>query len=178
MSLVLSCAPLLALLAVAVVTDVRRGRIPNWLTLTIACTGLANALVFGAPAPIDAAVLGLLAGFGLLILPWLLGAIGGGDVKMLAGIGAWLGLWATLQVYAVTCIAAMLIAIVQAAATGRLTRLFSNSTLIVANFANYAQLGRDHVVASGQSLRSIARPLPWAVPALIGVVVTLAMHLI
>lgn len=44
--------------------------------------------------------LGLLVGLGLLFIPWMLGGIGGGDVKLLAALGAWLGpkgvLFATL----------------------------------------------------------------------------------
>ena len=37
------------------------------------------------------AVLGLLTGFGLLIVPWLMHGMGAGDVKLMAAIGVWLG---------------------------------------------------------------------------------------
>ena len=178
MSLVVACLPLLALLSLAAVIDWRTRRIPNWLNLTILVTGLANACVWGVPTGPKAAALGLLTGFGILIVPWFLKAMGGGDVKMLAGVGAWLGPWATLQVYAVAAIAGLIIVLTQCAASGRLTRLISNSTLIVANFANYAQVGREQVIASGRSMQSVDKPLPYAVPTLVGVAVTLAMNLI
>lgn len=178
MTLIISCLPLLALLGVAAVVDWRTRRIPNWLNLLILVTGLVNACTWGVPTGPKMAALGLLTGFGILILPWFLGAMGGGDVKMLAGVGAWLGPWATVQVYAVAAIAGLIIVLVQCTANGRLTRLISNSTLIVANFANYAQVGREQVIASGRSMQSVDKPLPYAVPTLIGVAVTLAMNLI
>lgn len=178
MPLVLATVPLFILLAIAVVTDLRARRIPNWLNALIIVTGLTNALAYGLPATLPQSLLGFLVGFAILLIPFALGAIGGGDVKMLAGIGAWLGPIATLQVYAVAGVAGLVIVIVQCAANGRLTRLISNSTLIVANFANVGRLGKDHVVASGQSLRSIDKPLPYAVPAIIGVAVTVLMNLI
>lgn len=178
MSLILSVVPLLVMLAVAAFIDLRTRRIPNWLNLTIVVTGLANALVYGHPTSIGTSVLGLLAGFGILIVPYALGAMGAGDVKMLAGVGAWLGPWAAFQVYLVAAVVGLVIVLAQAIATGRLTRLVSNSTLIVANFANYAQVGRDHVVASGRSMQSVDKPLPYAVPTLAGVAVVVAMNLI
>lgn len=176
MPLVLACLPLLALLSVAAVIDWRTRRIPNWLNLAMLVTGLANACAWGVPVGPKSAALGVLAGFGLSIVPHLIGARGAGDVKMLAAVGAWVGPMATLQVTLVGAIAGLIIVLVQCAASGRLTQLFSNSTLIVANFANYAQLGREQVIASGRSLKSVDKPLPYAVPTLIGVAVTLAMN--
>ena len=176
MQLLLATLPLFILLGIAVVTDVRSRRIPNWLNLLIVVTGLGNAAFSGVPVSFTHALLGMLAGFGILIIPFALGAMGGGDVKMLAGIGAWLGAMATVQVYAVAAVVGLIVVITQCAATGRLTRLISNSTLIVANFANFDRLGKEQVIASGQSLKSIDKPLPYAVPAMIGVAVTVAMN--
>jgi prepilin peptidase CpaA len=178
MPLLLAIAPLFLLLSIAVITDVRSRRIPNWLNLLIVITGLANAAFSCVPVTLSSSLLGMLTGFGILLIPFALGAMGGGDVKMLAGIGAWLGPIATLQVYAVAAVVGLIIVIAQCAATGRLTRLISNSTLIVANFANFDRLGKEQVIASGQSLKSIDKPLPYAVPAIIGVAVTVAMNLI
>lgn len=178
MQLLLSTLPLFVLLGIAVVTDLRARRIPNWLTLLIVVTGVTNSAVSGVPATFLQSLLGLVAGFGILLIPFALGAMGGGDVKMFAGIGAWLGAMATMQVYLVAGVAGLIIVLVQCALTGRLTRLISNSTLIVANFANYGQLGKEEVVASGQSLQSVDKPLPYAVPAILGVAVTVGMNLI
>lgn len=184
MHLVLALSPLIVLLSLAAVIDYRTRRIPNWLNATMLVAGVANAIIVGSPTSISGALLGLLVGFGLLIVPWLIGAMGGGDVKMLMAIGAWLGPVGTLQSYAACAIAAMLIAIVQAAMNGRLTRLISNSIWLTANVVYVGELGRDQLMAAGRAttedprLRSIAEPLPYAVPTLIGVGVTIAMNLV
>jgi prepilin peptidase CpaA len=71
--------------------DVRTRRIPNYLTLGTALTGLAfNSLTQGLPGLVDG-ILGMLLGFCCLILIYLWGGMGAGDVKALAALGAWLG---------------------------------------------------------------------------------------
>lgn len=80
-----------ALTVTAAVTDARRGVIPNWLTLPCALGAPLAHLAVGGPSAALVSVLGL----GLCALvPWLLflrSAIGGGDVKLFAAIGALAG---------------------------------------------------------------------------------------
>ena len=71
--------------------DLRTRRIPNYLTLGTAAAGLAyNYMSHGLSGLADG-FLGMLLGFVCLILPYLLGGMGAGDVKALAALGAWLG---------------------------------------------------------------------------------------
>jgi prepilin peptidase CpaA len=79
--------------------DLRTRRIPNYLTLGTAVAGLAfNCLVHGLPGLADG-ILGMLLGFACLILPYLWGGMGAGDVKALAALGAWLGPLHTLFLF-------------------------------------------------------------------------------
>lgn len=71
--------------------DVRTHRIPNYLTLGSALAGLGFQLGAHGWPGLLAGFLGLLLGFSLLFLPYLLGGMGAGDVKALAALGAWLG---------------------------------------------------------------------------------------
>ena len=71
--------------------DLRTRRIPNYLTLGTAVAGLAyNCIAHGLPGLVSG-ILGMLLGFAFLILPYLWGGMGAGDVKALAALGAWLG---------------------------------------------------------------------------------------
>jgi len=73
------------------VLDYRTMKIPNWLTVSAAVIGLGYHCL--APHGIGPlwALAGFAVGFSLLLLPWLLGGGGMGDVKMLAALGTWLG---------------------------------------------------------------------------------------
>jgi len=169
-------APLLAMLCVACVVDLRERRIPNWLNLLMLVSGLANAAVWGAPVALQAALIGVVVGFSLVFVQFALGAVGGGDVKMLAAVGAWVGPWATFEVFVVASVVGLVIVLTQAISTGRLQKLVSNSTVLVLNFASYQHLGREHVTQTGQSMRSVDKPLPYAVSVTIAVAVCLALR--
>jgi prepilin peptidase CpaA len=81
----------LALVVLAIVTDVRAGRIPNAVTAPAALAGFAlNGLYFGARGLCDSAA-GLVVVVALLVAPFALGGIGGGDVKLMGAVGALLG---------------------------------------------------------------------------------------
>ena len=74
----------------AVVEDLRRRRVPNWLTAAGAAGGLACA-AWGGWHGLGIATAGTLVGF-LILLPFhCCGAMGGGDVKLMAAYGALLG---------------------------------------------------------------------------------------
>ena len=85
------CMPMLALLAWAALIDLRDRRIPNWLTVSLALAGLAQSFTWAHTVTPGAAALGFATGFGITFVLFGLGALGGGDVKLLAGLGAWLG---------------------------------------------------------------------------------------
>ena len=75
---------------IAVVEDLRRRHVPNWLT----AAGVAGGLVCAAGGGwrgVGMAAAGAAAGFLLLVPFHWLGAMGGGDVKLMAAYGALLG---------------------------------------------------------------------------------------
>ena len=91
--------PGIALLAASTLTvvvilvawfDLRERRIPNALVLPAAMMGLGLNAARGWDG-LWFAGQGLLIGFGLLFIPYLLHAMGAGDVKFLAAIGAFVG---------------------------------------------------------------------------------------
>jgi prepilin peptidase CpaA len=85
-----------AVVIVACVWDVRTSRIPNVLTFTAIGLALAFHLIVGGGATY--AALGLLVGLAVFFPMFALGAMGAGDVKLMAALGAWIGWKAILFV--------------------------------------------------------------------------------
>jgi prepilin peptidase CpaA len=83
----------------AAIIDGRSLRVPNWLTYHFIVGGLCFALFKGG-SPLFLTALGG-AGVGLLtLLPlYSIGGMGAGDVKLMAGLGAWMGPWVTIWAF-------------------------------------------------------------------------------
>jgi len=71
--------------------DVLRRRISNWIPLTALAAGLILHTVRNGWRGALAALAGAAAGFAVFLVFYLLGGMGGGDVKLMAGFGAVLG---------------------------------------------------------------------------------------
>jgi prepilin peptidase CpaA len=170
--------PMLALLVVAAIQDLRTRKIRNWLTLTLAWGGIVHSFIApqGAITPGQAG-LGLLAGFALPFVLFAMGALGGGDVKLFAGIGAWLGAVGVVKVFAAAAVVGLVIVLAQSLAQRRVGTLFRNSTVLVLSLWHASNDGGIAQAAeAGKSCpRSVDRPLPYAVPILAGVLLVLAL---
>ena len=109
-----------AFLCLITFTDTLRGKIPNLVTFSLLAGGIGYHLHQAGLAGLQFALLGGLAGFLLLFLPYLLLGMGGGDVKALAALGALLGPAAILQVFILTALSGGLLALLYLGLAGRL----------------------------------------------------------
>lgn len=89
---------------VIIYTELREGKIYNWLTLPALALGLFLALLEGFTPFMDSLKAAALAG-GCFMIPYLITgwsrgrpSVGGGDVKLAAAIGALVGTWDTLKI--------------------------------------------------------------------------------
>ncbi|MBA4358431.1 MAG: prepilin peptidase [Desulfovibrio sp.] len=92
-------------LLVASVIDLRSQRIPNLLTIPAAMAALAYHFLVQGPQGLWFSLAGLGLGLGLMLAPFLFGVMGGGDVKLMAAVGAWVGPQTVLVAFLLTSLA-------------------------------------------------------------------------
>ncbi|HEY0627620.1 MAG TPA: prepilin peptidase [Allosphingosinicella sp.] len=101
-----TCA-LAVLLLIAAIGDLRTREIPNWLNGAIALLAIPYWVTAGLPFWPDMLIQVGLAGavFVLFALLFHFGAMGGGDVKMVAALALWLPLMALLNLLVIMSLA-------------------------------------------------------------------------
>ncbi len=85
--------------AVAMATDLRSRKIPNWLTVSAAVSGLLFHICVMRLPGLWFSLGGFAVGFGILFVLWIIGGGGAGDVKLMGAVGAWLGPKYTFAVF-------------------------------------------------------------------------------
>lgn len=79
------------LLVLSVYLDLTQKKIPNYLTLPVMGWGLLSYVIIDGFSGFTFSLYGFLLGLGIFIIPYLAGGMGGGDVKLMAAIGALMG---------------------------------------------------------------------------------------
>jgi prepilin peptidase CpaA len=154
---------------VACVFDLRTRRIPNWLTFGAAGAGLAYHLASGGLAGAERSAGGWAVGIALLLAPYLLGGMGGGDVKLVGALGAWLGPIDTFWLAMYTGMAGAVVAIGVSAWHGYLRQALRNVWLLFTHWrVNGLRPVPELTLATSRGPR-----LAYAVPILVGTVVML-----
>jgi Flp pilus assembly protein protease CpaA len=164
-------APLLILIGYAAVTDLRVRRIPNWLTLTVVLTGVVQSFTPVAVTSVKESLLGLSAGFAVTFLLYMMGGRGAGDVKLTAGIGAWIGPWPVIAVLMVAALVSLAVALGTSVARGKLRDLFRGTGIMLTSLVHARQFGVRRVIESGrEGSTTFAQPMPNAVSMLLATV--------
>ena len=121
---------LLPLVIGAAVYDMRYRRIPNWLNVTGVILGFAmNAwlIVDGRPWPgLLFALKGMLLGFGAYFALYAIRAMGAGDVKLMAAVGALVGWEDWVGIFVVTAVIGGISAVIFSLVRGRLKNTLFN----------------------------------------------------
>jgi len=157
----------LALVSVAVVTDLRSHRIPNWLNLAGAAAALLlQTALLGASAGAWHWFTGLAAGLVPFLLLYLLGAVGAGDAKLMAAIGACVGPAAMPMILLGTLLAGGVLAI-----TVMIARRHARRTL-QAMFSTLLWMPYTVAPAATARTQTTAR-LPYAVAIAAGVLLVM-----
>lgn len=167
----LALTVVLAICIAAAVTDTLSRRIPNALTISLALVGVALNAIHGWHA--------LLAGLAITIVLLVagtvlhgLGAMGGGDVKLIAAAGGTLNYPDALSFLIYTLLAGGLLAVAGSALQGRLVRTVRSTVAIGASLvagvspavpASSAKVPYGIAIACGAAVVALSHTL---VPAL------------
>ncbi|HEX5271180.1 MAG TPA: A24 family peptidase [Gemmataceae bacterium] len=158
----------------AAITDVWKFRVYNALTLPLLLAGLLYHGVREGPTGLALSVIGMLCGFGVLIVFYLLGGYGGGDVKLLAAVGAWLGPETTLYVFVASSLVAGVYALAIVLWYGRLGEIWKRWKVLWFRLSALGRsLGADDGYDVEQDRIDRRRVVPFAAMMCLGVIATL-----
>lgn len=184
MSYILSHWPLTficAAMIVAAVIDGWKLKVPNWLTLPLILSGWVLGLLHSfdllpstGGGGIGASIACTALGFALLLPVYSIGGMGGGDVKMQMGFGAWIGAFYGASeglgiVFKAFCLAAIIggvLALIMILARGQLRRNLTNTQSILRDL--FGSSGIGEVAEKAGQRKPTMHLLPYGIPLCLG----------
>jgi prepilin peptidase CpaA len=150
----------------AAIIDGRSLRVPNWLTYHFLAAGLAFAFMRGGSPILLSSLAGAAVGLLTLLPLYAIGGMGAGDVKLMAGLGAWLGPWLTVGAFVSTALAGALMALVMIVYSGAIWRHIGMAHSIVQEVLSV----RNPVALSQRAAerKPAMMLLPYAIPIAAG----------
>lgn len=155
-----------ALLIVAAYIDGKQLRVPNWLTFPMVFSGLIYSAWAGGWAGLGDGLVGMLVGLATLLPLYAVGGMGAGDVKLMAGIGAWLGAAVTWNAFVVSVIVGAVMAIGMVAWRRSWQKHCGNFAQIVLEFLTVKSPRELSKIAAERKSQMLL--LPYGIPICIG----------
>jgi prepilin peptidase CpaA len=139
---------LLSLVLGAAIYDVRYRRIPNWLNVAGVVAGIAmNTFLYEGWPGLRFSLLGLALAFGVYVALYAVRAMGAGDVKLMAAVGAIVGWENWFGIFLITAILGGLMALVLVIVKKRLAKTLFNVGYILSEMKSGrpAYVGREEL---------------------------------
>ena len=158
--------PILALLLIATVVDIRSRRIPNWLVLPFLAAGVAVNTVCHGVKGLERSAGGIALAVAVAgVFCWLRG-MGMGDLKLCAAVGAWIGPAQLSTALVATGLAGGVLALIWAVCHGSLRESLHGSSDLVSGFWKRGIHRHASLVLDNPS----ARTMPYAPAIAIGTI--------
>lgn len=160
-------------LIVAAVIDGVQLKVPNWLTYPLVIGGWIYSTVAFGWEGLGWSLVGTIVGLALLLPAYAVGGMGAGDVKLLAGVGAWV--YGTVTFYAF-CVSAIVGAVL-AVAMVLYRKAWNKHKAQFLNILNEFLTIRDpnELSAIAAERKSSMLLLPYGIPIAIGTVAYFVM---
>ena len=174
---------LLAILALAVAFDIRQHRVPNALTLTAVALGLSLQTMQWGVIGLKSGLAGLAVGLAAFLPGYIFRVMGAADVKLMAGVGAFLGPLETLRATAMTLVAGAVLGIV-VLMVKRYAIFIPYAHSVASAYTRYARLSVDSPpLQEGRRQRRtvgirLGLRIPYAPAIALGTIGALLWHLV
>jgi len=146
--------------------DGKQLRVPNWLTFPMVLSGLVYSAWVGGWAGLGDGLVGMCGGLATLLPLYAVGGMGAGDVKLMAGIGAWLGAAATWNAFVVSVIVGAVMAVAMVAWRKSWKKHCGNFSQIVLEFMTVKSPGELSRIAAERKPQMLL--LPYGIPICVG----------
>lgn len=122
------------ILVVAAVIDGWKLKVPNWITFPMIISGWVYSYFSQGLEGLGWSLLATMFGLALLYGIYMVGGMGAGDVKLLAGIGAWVHVENTWNIFAATAIVGGIMALGMVAYSGRWRKHYNQFKMLLGEF--------------------------------------------
>ena len=157
-----------ATLVVAAVIDGVKLKVPNWITFPMILGGWAFGAATLGWEGLGYSLLGTAVGLGLLLPAYSVGGMGAGDVKLLAGVGAWVGSTNTFFAFCVTAIVGGAIAVAMVLYRRGWQKHQEQFWVIVNEFTSIRDPEQLSAIAAERKSRMML--LPYGIPIALGTI--------
>jgi prepilin peptidase CpaA len=157
-----------AILILAAWIDGRELKVPNWITFPMVLAGLIYSTWVGGFGGLGAGLLGMCVGLLTLMPLYAVGGMGAGDVKLMAGIGAWLGWEITLAAFAVSVVVGAVMAVIMVLWDKSMKHHYENFLLILSEWMVIKNPYELSKIAAERKPRMML--LPYGIPICIGTI--------
>lgn len=154
------------ILIVAAWIDGKQLRVPNWITYPMVLSGLVYCTSVDGLSGLGWSVLGMIVGLLTLMPLYAVGGMGAGDVKLMAGIGAWLGVKTTLYAFAATTVVGAIMAVLMVLWRGALYKHYAQLLMILDEWR--AVKDPRQLAALAAERKPTMFLLPYGIPICIG----------
>lgn len=155
-------------LIVAAVIDGIRLKVPNWLTFPMIIGGwLYSVATFGWEGLLWS-ITGTLVGLALLLPAYAIGGMGAGDVKLLAGVGAWVHATHTFHSFCVSALVGAVIALVMVVSLRSWRQHWNQFWIIAAELCTIRDPNELSAIAAKRKNSMLL--LPYGIPIAIGTI--------
>jgi prepilin peptidase CpaA len=157
-------------LIVAAYIDGKDLRVPNWITFPMVLAGLVFNTWIGSWGNLDGGFVGgfvgMIVGLACLMPLYAVGGMGAGDVKLMAGIGAWLGAWVTFYAFCVSTVVGAVMAICMVMYKNRFKKHYANFLMILMEWMTIKDPNELSKLAAERKPTMML--LPYGIPICIG----------